>query len=225
MPSYLSATYFIDKEHPDIVDFSMGHTDPEASELDRAISLYYAVRDQIRYDPYSIQLEKETMKASAILAKKRGFCVAKAVVLAACLRQQNIPARLGFADVKNHLTTGKLKSLMGTDIFVWHGYTDIHLEGKWVKATPAFNRSLCDAFHVKPLAFDGRHDSVFHPYDTLGNRHMEYVTDHGFFEDLPWDRIVAGCKEAYPRYFRFMDRKTGNFRAEALAENSDSDVV
>ena len=219
MSRYLSATYFIDKDHPDIVAFSRKHVGSGTTDKDRAVSLYYAVRDLIRYNPYSIEPNKSSMKASAVLAKKQGYCVAKAVLLAACLRSQGIWARLGFADVKNHLNTERLKALMETDLLVWHGFTEIHLDGKWVKATPAFNLSLCEAFNVKPLEFDGTCDSIFHPFDNLGNRHMEYVTEHGSFDDLPWDRALAAMKQAYPRYFETYARKKGDFRAEAVREN------
>jgi transglutaminase-like putative cysteine protease len=188
--------------------------------VDRAVSLYYAVRDLIRYNPYSIEPVKASMKASAVLAKGEGYCVAKAVLLAACLRSQGIAARLGFADVKNHLNTERLKALMETDLFVWHGFTEVYLSGRWVKATPAFNLSLCEAFNVKPLEFDGTCDSIFHPFDNLGNRHMEYVTEHGSFDDLPWDRALAAMKQAYPRYFETYERKIGDFRAEAARENA-----
>ncbi len=219
MSASLSATYFIDKDHPDIIAFSNKHAGTGTTDKERAVSLYYAVRDLIRYNPYSIEPVKDSMKASAVLAKKQGYCVAKAVLLAACLRSQRIPARLGFADVKNHLNTERLKALMQTDLFVWHGFTEIHLDGKWVKATPAFNLSLCEAFNVKPLEFDGTCDSIFHPFDNLGNRHMEYVTEHGSFDDLPWDRALAAMKQAYPRYFEVYEREKGDFRAEALREN------
>jgi transglutaminase-like putative cysteine protease len=219
MSACLSATYFIDKDHPDIAAFSKQHAQKGTSDLERAVSLYYAVRDMIRYNPYSIEPEKASMKASAVLAKGQGYCVAKAVLLAACLRNQGIPARLGFADVKNHLNTARLKELMETDLFVWHGFTEVFLEGKWVKATPAFNLGLCESFNVKPLEFDGTCDSVFHPLDNLGNRHMEYVNEHGSFDDLPWDRALAAMKQAYPRYFETHARKTGDFNAEAAQEN------
>jgi len=219
MSDCLSATCFIDKDHPDIVAFSRKHAGSGTTDKDRAVRLYYAVRDLIRYNPYSIEPVKSSIKASAVLAKKEGYCVAKAVLLAACLRSQQIPARLGFADVKNHLNTERLKALMQTDLFVWHGFTEIYLDGKWVKATPAFNLTLCEAFNVKPLEFDGTSDSVFHPFDNLGNRHMEYVTDHGSFDDLPWDRALAAMKQAYPRYFETYERKAGDFNAEAAREN------
>ena len=131
----------------------------------RAIKLYYAVRDGVRYDPYSMQLVPEELGAVRCLAHKVGFCIPKAALLAASARALGIPARVGYADVKNHLATGKLIEMMGTDIFIWHGYTDLFLEGKWVKATPAFNIELCDKFRVLPLEFDGREDSLFHPFD------------------------------------------------------------
>jgi transglutaminase-like putative cysteine protease len=220
MPDYLCATYFIDKDHPDIIAFSTQHATAGASDQDRAVGLYYAVRDLIRYNPYSIEPVKPSMKASAVLARGEGYCVAKAVLLAACLRSQNIPARLGFADVKNHLNTERLKALMETDLFVWHGFTEVYLNRTWVKATPAFNLSLCQSFNVKPLEFDGTCDSIFHPFDNLGNRHMEYVKEHGSFDDLPWDRALAAMKQAYPRYFETYERKTGDFNAEAARENT-----
>lgn len=220
MTTCLSATYFIDRDHPDIVAFSKQHAGRNQSELERAVGLYYAVRDRIRYNPYSIEPDKHAMKASAVLAKGEGYCVAKAVLLAACLRNQGISARLGFADVKNHLNTARLKALMETDLFVWHGFVEVYLNGKWVKATPAFNLSLCESFNVKPLEFDGTCDSIFHPFDTRGNRHMEYVNEHGSFDDLPWDRILPAMKQAYPRYFETYGRKTGDFSAEAAQENA-----
>ncbi len=220
MSACLSATYFIDKDHPDIIAFSKQHAKEGRSDLDRAVSLYYAVRDLIRYNPYSIEPDRQAMKASVVLARKQGYCVAKAVLLAACLRSQDIPARLGFADVKNHLNTERLKALMETDLFVWHGFTEVFLNGKWVKATPAFNLGLCESFNVKPLEFDGTCDSIFHPFDNFGNRHMEYVNEHGSFDDLPWDLALAAMKKAYPRYFETCDRKTGDFNAEAAKENN-----
>ena len=219
MESNLLATYHIDKDHADITSFASLACKGKVSDTEKALGLYYAVRDQIRYNPYSIDPEKPAMKASQILKKGEGYCVAKAVLLTACARNQGIPARLGFADVRNHLNTKKLREMMGADLFVWHGYSEIYLGEKWVKATPAFNLSLCQNFNVHPLEFDGINDSIFHPLDQKGNRHMEYVADHGSFIDLPWERIMAACIKAYPRYFELLDRNTQDFSKEALAEN------
>ncbi len=218
MEEYLSPTFYIDYDHQDIVKFVSQNIKKSQTNVEKAVTLYYAVRDSIRYDPYSIELEKESMKASYVLKKGRGYCVAKAVLLAACARSEKIPARLGFADVKNHLNTKRLKKLMGTDTFFYHGFTELFLNNQWVKATPAFNLELCDNFNVNPLEFDGTKDSIFHPFDKSGNKHMEYVKDHGSFADLPWDKIIAACKKAYPQYFKTLARHSGDFAKEALKE-------
>lgn len=198
MEQYLCATDYIDKDHPVITGFVEEHIKPGQSDLEKAVSIYYGVRDAIRYNPYSFGKTPEDMKASFILARKEGYCVAKAVVLCACIRACGIPARLGFADVKNHLSTPKLKEAMGTDVFVFHGYTDIFLENKWVKATPAFNLELCEKFNVKPLEFDGKNDSVFHQFDQSGHKHMEYIKDRGVYDDLPLEEIIIESAKWYP---------------------------
>lgn len=210
----------MESDHPEIIKFSNRLIGDAGSDIEKAVRLYYGVRDEIRYNPYDIDPARASMRASRILEKGQGYCVAKAVLLAACLRSQGIPARLGFADVKNHLNTERLKKRMGTDLFVWHGYTDVLLDGKWVKATPAFNLSLCQAFGVLPLEFDGTKDSIFHPLDATGNRHMEYVNDHGRFEDLPWEEILTAFKKAYPGFYEQQDPGAADFRADALAEKS-----
>lgn len=196
--AYLHPTRVIDSDHPAVIAFAQHVAEETPNALQQAVGLYNAVRDRIRYDPYRIELTPEAMRASAVLARGFGFCVAKAVVLAAAARAVGIPSRLGFADVKNHLTTERLRRLMQTDVFAFHGYTELFLDGTWVKATPAFNRSLCDRFDVEPLAFDGRHDSMFQQFDRKGNRYMEYVRDRGHFADLPLDDMRAAFEEHYP---------------------------
>jgi len=219
MEEYLKPTYYIDSYHPAVVEFAGKHSGSGATGIEKAVQLYYAVRDGIRYNPYSMEPGRKSMKASSVLNKGQGYCVAKAVLLAACARAQDIPARLGFADVKNHLNTKRLKELMGTDLFVYHGYTELFLNNKWVKATPAFNLSLCNNFNVKPLEFDGTKDSIFHPFDKSGNKHMEYVRDHGTFADLPWETILVESRKSYPLYFKDLENHSKDFSAEALKEN------
>ncbi len=112
-------------------------------------------------------------------------------MLAAAARATGIPARLGFADVRNHLTSDKLRRVLGSDLFVFHGYTELHLKGRWVKATPAFNRGLCEKIGIAPLEFDGESDSVYQPLDLSGRRHMEYVRQRGVRLDIPCEEIWA----------------------------------
>ena len=170
--------------------------------------------------PYRIDFDKrESFKASVIIRRGHGYCVAKAIVLAAVARASGIPSRLGFADVRNHLSTERMRQLMRTDTFIFHGYTELFIEGRWVKATPTFNRSLCEKFGVNPLNFDGRKDSLFHPYDREGKKHMEYVRDHGHFADVPYERIVAYFRECYPAFFqKYGTARADDFEKEAFAE-------
>jgi transglutaminase-like putative cysteine protease len=218
---YLETTYFIDSDSPAIIAYAGATCNGKDTDKDRAIALYYGVRDDIRYDPYSVEDKREAVRASSVLKRKAGFCVAKAVLLTAVLRSQNIPARLGFADVKNHLVTQRLKALMEIDLFIYHGYIEVFLNDKWVKATPAFNLSLCQNFNVKPLDFDGFNDSLFHKFDTHGNRHMEYVKDHGTFADLPYYTLYKAFRRHYPKLFALnnVEEDAEAFSREALDEN------
>ncbi len=212
---FTSATQTIESNHPAVVNFARLHTADAVSDVEQAVGLFYAVRDGFRYDPYQIDLTIAGMKASTTLEVGRGWCVSKAILLAACCRSLGIRARLGFADVRNHLSPERLRQRMRTDIFYWHGYTEMLLEGKWVKATPAFNNELCDKFRLLPLEFDGRDDSLYHPFDAKGNRHMEYVNYRGTYPDLPLEEIIQTFRQEYS----FGDRK-----AEPNAASFDEDV-
>lgn len=216
-PAWLAATEFIDHEHPVIRQFIASKLGAGDTAKDNALKLYYAVRDGIRYDPYSASMKREALRASTTLVNGVGYCVPKALLYAACLRAVGIPARPGFADVKNHLSTEKLTRLMGTDIFAWHGYVSLWLDGKWVKATPAFNLDMCRRFGVPPLDFDGEHDSQMHPYNSANQRHMEYVKQRGEFDDLPYAELVGDMFRMYPRLVALSDGQTlGHFDAEAI---------
>jgi transglutaminase-like putative cysteine protease len=200
MNEFLEPGRFVDSAHPAVIDFSRKHA-TGANQRARAVSLYYAVRDEIRYNPFQNFTVDESYRGSVCLERGVGWCVPKAALLAAAARAAGIPARVGFADVKNHLTSPELTARMGTDLFVFHGYTELYLDGSWVKATPAFNLSLCTRFRVRPLEFDGTADSIFHPFDEENRRHMEYVSDRGSFADVPVEEIKRVFAETYPRYY------------------------
>lgn len=188
----------VDAGHPAVREFARRHAAGAEDERERAVRLYYAVRDGFRYDPYRIDLSAAGLSASRVLADGFGWCVSKAALLAAACRAAGIPARVGLADVRNHLSTARLRASMGTDVFYCHGYTAIKLDGVWRKATPAFNVELCDKLGLHPLEFDGRADSIYHAFDRAGQRHMEYLRFRGEFDDVPRDEIVRVFAEHYP---------------------------
>jgi len=219
---YLQPATFIDSDHPQVMVFSDRVAGARIGDQEKATALYYAIRDGFRYDPYHIDLEPEAMRASALLARDHGFCIPKAALLAAAARHQGIPARLGFADVRNHLTTPKLRRAMGTDVFVWHGFAELYLAGRWIKATPAFDQALCHRFGVAPLDFDGTSDAVFQEADAHGNRFMEYMADHGRYADIPLETLRQALEEAYPQVVKGgVWNLSGRFEDDAVADQSD----
>lgn len=195
----LAPTWFLDADNPDVAAFA-GEVCADAgavTDRDKAVALFLAVRDGWRYDPYSSTHIPDDYRASTVLHRSEGYCISKAVLLTALCRAEGIPARLGFADVRNHLQSEKLKERMGTDLFVFHGYTEIWLDGHWRKVSSAFNKELCERFGTKVLEFDGTSDALLHPFDTSGQRHMEYVNQRGSFADLPFEEIMATFDEVY----------------------------
>lgn len=194
---FLQPAVSIDSDHPAVVALAQESCAGIDDARERAVALYYVVRDDFRYDPYGVDQSPRGFLASTVIEKGGGYCVPKATLLAAVCRAVGIPARVGFADVRNHLTSPRLMELMGSDIFVYHGYADLWIDGKWVKATPAFNLSLCEKVGVRPLEFDGRADSLFHPLDLSGRRHMEYLRDHGSFADVPIETIIKAWRATY----------------------------
>jgi transglutaminase-like putative cysteine protease len=190
----------MDYESPVVQDFIAQHSRDSEPPEQRAIDLYYAVRDLIRYDPYTPDEQLSDFAASCTLQRMRGWCVPKSILYAACCRALGVPARLGYADVRNHLSTENLRRRMGTDVFYWHGYTSVWLHGKWVKATPVFNIELCERFRLRPLEFDGREDSIYHPFDLDGRQHMEYLNFRGEYADLPFEEMKRDFAKYYPHF-------------------------
>lgn len=199
-PQYLDPNAFVDSDHPRVIAFAERHESLEG-EVASAVALYYAVRDGFRYNPWEVSLAAEDYRASAVLGRsfsRGGHCIDKALVLAAASRVLGIPSRLHFANVRNHIGTARLEELLGTDVLVFHGYVELFLGGRWVAATPAFNKELCAYLKVPPLEWDGRTDSIFQPFSPEGTRFMEYLHDYGTFPDVPHGLMVEEWKRHYP---------------------------
>jgi len=147
-----------------------------------------------------IDLE-EHYKASTTLQKGEGYCVQKAVLLTALARASGIPARLGFADFINHRLAQKYVELQGTNSIVYHGFAELYLNSRWIKATPAYDIDMCNKYRFIPVDFDGENDATLHQLDQDGKPHVEYVRFHGSFQDLPHSEIINATKQAYGQDF------------------------
>lgn len=198
----LSPTYFLNYDDPGVQNFAEEHVEPGDSNKEKAVKLFMVVRDKFAYDPYNLHLKKSDMRASEILKRTSGYCNEKAIVLASALRYHGIPTRLYFGNVRNHIATGKLEQLLGTDLLAFHGCVEVWLSDRWLKATPAFNKELCAKLGVEPLEFEGEEDVIFQQFSTDGRRFMEYVEIHGSFDDMPYDRFIQELKKQYGHLFR-----------------------
>jgi len=225
--SYLTATEIIDSNHKSIQDYAVGIVSGSVEPIEVAVKLYLAVRDNIRYDPYSPFYLPEHYRASYVLKRGQSFCVPKASLLCALGRACGIPSRVGFANVRNHLATKQLIEFLGTDLFVYHGFVEFYLEGKWVKATPAFNSELCKKHKVSPLEFNGRGDSIFQAYNLENHQFMEYVEFLGTYADIPVAAIVEAWKKTYGEdqiktwiemFEKGSGRSLSNFESEDVLE-------
>jgi transglutaminase-like putative cysteine protease len=196
---YLAPNAYVDSDHPEVVAYAERHR--ADGDVASAVALYYAVRDGFRYTPWAVSIEPAAFRSSEIAVRtfeRGGHCIDKALLLAGCARVLGIPSRLHFANVRNHIGTSKLEAKLGTDLLVFHGYTELFLAGRWVAATPAFNRQLCERLDVPPLEWDGRTDSIFQAFAPGGARFMEYVHDYGTFPTVPHALMISEWMKYYP---------------------------
>lgn len=195
--SYTEKTYYYDYDSPIIKDLIKRY-EHLTSEQDIIEQLYIEVRDNWRYQPFNIGLTKAHFKASNIAKKPYGHCIDKAILFITTLRAFDIPSRLHLAKVSNHIATERLELIIGTNELAPHGLVDVFHNGKWVKCSPAFNKELCDLYHVDVLDFNGTSDAVLQEYNKKDQKFMTYLEDYGHFEDVPLDFIKATFKANYP---------------------------
>ena len=199
MEKYLRATPIIDHDAETIRLKAGELTGDLIEDADKAKILFTFVRDQIKYSLVSANNTRDDFKASLILERREGNCIQKSVLLSALSRTIGIPARLRFADFKNHSMPDRVTDILGTNLAVFHGYTDLYIEGRWVKATSAFDLQTCRDHRLAPVEFDGRQDAKFHAHDLDGNLFAEYVIEHGHYEDLPFDQMTEAWTRGYGR--------------------------
>jgi transglutaminase-like putative cysteine protease len=193
----LQATYFIDCDHHLIKKAARQLTGSLSEPKMMANTIFLFVRDEIRYNPYSFSTSREDYQAHTVLARGKGYCIQKATLLAALCRAAGIPSRLRLADIRNHQVPAKLAEMMKTDIFYCHGYNEIYLDNRWLKATPTFDRFMCERLEINPVNFDGNQDAVFDQHSRDGQLHIEYLKQWGPFSDLPFAEIMGTFKDNY----------------------------
>ncbi|HAR94949.1 MAG TPA: hypothetical protein DCR97_03150 [Deltaproteobacteria bacterium] len=186
---FLTATFFIDCDHPAIKDKSMQLIADIEGAKEKSIRLFYFVRDEIRYNIFTPRPTDAEFKASHVLAIREGYCAQKGVLLVALARTAGIPARLRFAEIKAHLTPKEMVEKRGSNIFPWHCLTELYINERWVKVTPTYDLHYCEKLGVPTVDFDGENDAMLPSHATDGRLHVEYLLDRGSYGDLPLEEI------------------------------------
>ncbi|MFN3605404.1 MAG: transglutaminase-like domain-containing protein [Leptonema sp. (in: bacteria)] len=216
----LKPTYFFDYNTPTFEDYFQQFYEPKLNSIENLKIFYYQIRDGILYNPYSFKIQKKYYKASYILKQKKSFCIPKAILFSTVARRLGIPSKIGFSDVKNHLSSQRFLEYLNSDVFAFHGYCEVFISkenspylGKWIKVTPAFDKELCSKFNVEPLKFDGKKDSIFQPYNFSNKKFMEYIRDRGSFPDFPYNYVINGLLDFYP-FLKKKQKLSGDIRKE-----------
>ena len=199
MDNFLCETFYLNFNDPSFDDF-LKDVNTDLTKKEIALKLYYLVRDGFTYDPYHLDITREGLQASNIFTKKRAWCVQKATLLAACARKFEIPSRLGYAIVVNHIGVEKLTFYLKRNEIVFHGYVELFIDEKWVKCTPSFDKNICRLSNVAPLNWDGENDSMFQAYQKE-EKFMEYLKFYGEFEDIPVNLMNSEMQKYYPHLF------------------------
>ncbi len=190
MEEYLRCTETIDCDAHPIREKARELTYGLTTDEEKAISLYYFVRDQVKHNPYAPVFMPDRYKASTTLQEGNGSCQQKSVLLAALARAVGIPSRIGFVDIYDHLISDRFREMAGgTNLLSLHGYAELFINGKWVHASPAYDIAACRKHRFVPVEFDGVNDAKDSAYDQDGRQHIEHAKDHGTFADFPLDWI------------------------------------
>ena len=199
MQVYLAPTFTIESTHKNIVATAKEVTDSISDDKTKAVKLFYFVRDSIHYSFYMISTFIEDFRASRILAWRKGYCVQKAVLLAALGRAVDIPTRLAFAKIRNYKMPPKISEVIKTNVLPRHGYTQFFLNGRWVSATPAFDKQLCERHGMPTVEFDGESDAFLPEKDLNGEPLIQYIKKYPPEADLPFDWVVSRIAKIYGR--------------------------
>ncbi|HOO72754.1 MAG TPA: transglutaminase-like domain-containing protein [Spirochaetota bacterium] len=197
---YLAATKYFDGKHETVLSRTREITSPLNNDAEKAAALFTFVRDTVRYNPYMNLLDEKIYIASNVIASRATFCVPKAVLLVTMARAAGIPARIRFADIRNHLLPEKMKEALSGDVIYGHGFAELLINGTWLKATPAFDRFMCEERGYRLTEFNGAEDAVFHELDLKGNRHIDYLSYTDPFDDLPYTWLTDYYLEKFDKF-------------------------
>lgn len=183
---WLEETYCIDYNNQSIQSLVKKLITNEKTTRAQALTFYRYLRDSILF---GFEPNFYDMKASEVLAAKRGFCTTKSTLFIALLRAVNIPARHHFVALSSHILDGIIDPRTP---YVDHSYVEIKLDSVWIPVDSFIvDRGLFNvskSLLKKPLGLGIRQDAVndwdgFNP--SFCQYHPSYILkDFGVFNDV-----------------------------------------
>jgi len=197
MDEFLHPSPGVDSDAPEIIELANSLTGDAKNGKDAASTLFRHVRDTYKYIPYAPFDRLEEYEGRALIRRGYGFCTHKSSLLVALARAIGIPARFHFADLKNHNLPGKLGEVLQSDLMIYHTYAELFLDNRWLKATPSFEKELCEKMGWRLVDFDGTRDATLALTDLAGRPHIEYLRDLGTRAFIPLEEMIAAWKKHY----------------------------
>jgi len=194
---YLRPTFTIDCDHEYVVERARDLTRTCTSDSEKAIKLFYFVRDSIKFNIYMISAFEEDHKASRVLQWGEAYCIQKAILLTALGRAAGIPSRLIFARIRNHQLPPEILEWKKDNIFNWHGYNQFYINDRWISVAATFDRRLCDKVGLPVVEFDGLTDALLPKRDLRGEPFIDYIETLGQYPDFP----IEGIRKEVSKYF------------------------
>ncbi|HAS47048.1 MAG TPA: transglutaminase [Microscillaceae bacterium] len=205
LDEYLDPAEFIDSNDEAVKAYAYQVTKGLKYDTEKAVELFYAVRDDFKFDLNHIDLHPSKLKASALVKRGVGTDIEKSTLLAATARAVGIPSRVSFSNLRSNLTAEQLGTVLQSDLLVFHSYTELWMGNHWVKLSPAFNQEACDYLDLPPLDFGIPEEKVFEKHHKSRRRYLKYVHQYGSFADLPYDLYISELRKHYPHLFKMVD--------------------
>ncbi len=188
------STRLSDFDHPTVANLASRLTYGKVSPLEKVESIFYYVRDQIKFGFPPIWDE---IKASETIYYGLGYCNTKATLLVALCRSVGIPARIHFGLIDLQIMRGIMPAVFFPFLpkLGGHSWSEVQLDGAWkaidsyIDDRPLYERALQRlqksgrSLGYSIALLDGKSSCEFN-FGELGYVHMGAVrADHGTWED------------------------------------------
>ena len=214
LSQYLKPAEFIDSNDEAVKEYAHNVTRGLKYDTEKAVELFYAVRDDFKFDLNHIDLHPSKLKASALVKRGVGTDIEKSNLLAASARAVGIPSRVSFSNLRSNLTSEQLGAVLQSDLLVFHSYAELWMGNHWVKLSPVFNQEACDYLDLPPLDFGIPEEKVFAKHHKSRRKYLKYVHQYGSFPDLPYDLYISELRKYYPHLFKMVDAASQPFSFE-----------